>query len=252
MSQKYEIDFGGRPLSFEVGRLASQADGAVLVRYGDTVLLAAVTVAPEPREGVDFFPLTVDYEERMYASGKIPGNFFRREGRPSETAVLTMRLTDRPIRPLFPKDFRNDVQVICTALSWDSENDNDIMCILGASAALTISDIPFDGPVAAVRVGYIDGELVVNPTIPQMERSRLDLVVAGTGEAPNMIEAGANEVTEEICIEAIRRAHAALQPLLELQNRMRAELGKPKFSYPSFKVDPELERRGGGADRGPP
>ena len=243
MVNRYEIEFAGRPLVLETGRLAEQADAAVLVRYGDTVVLATATAAPEPREGADFFPLTVDYEERMYASGKIPGNFFRREGRPSETAILTMRLTDRPIRPLFPKDFRNDVQIICTALSWDGENDNDVLCILGASAALTISDIPFDGPVAAVRVGYIDGELVVNPTIPQMERSRLDLVVAGTGEAPNMIEAGANEVPEEICIEAIRRAHAALQPLLELQNRMRAELGKPKFSYPSFKVDPELERR---------
>jgi polyribonucleotide nucleotidyltransferase len=243
MVSRYEIEFGGRPLVLETGKLAGQADGAVTVRYGDTVVLATATAAPEPREGVDFFPLTVDYEERMYASGKIPGNFFRREGRPSETAVLTMRLTDRPIRPLFPKDFRNDVQVMCTALSWDGENDNDILCILGASAALTISDIPFDGPVGAVRIGRVDGQLVVNPTIPQMEQSQLDVVVAGTSQAPNMIEAGASEVPEELCIEAIRLAHSAIQPLLELQHRMRAEVGKPKFSYPSFKVDPDLERR---------
>ncbi|HEY3078644.1 MAG TPA: polyribonucleotide nucleotidyltransferase [Chloroflexota bacterium] len=243
MVQRYEIEFAGRPLVLETGKLAEQANAAVTVRYGDTVVLVAATAAPEPREGVDFFPLTVDYEERMYASGKIPGNFFRREGRPSETAVLTMRLTDRTIRPLFPKDFRNDVQVICTALSWDGENDNDILCILGASAALIISDIPFDGPVAAIRMGYVDGQLVVNPTIPQMAQSKLDLVVSGTSQAPNMLEAGADQVSEDVCMEAIRQGHAALAPLIELQNRMRAEIGKPKLTYTSFKLDPELERR---------
>src|SRR2546428_416226 len=183
MSQKYEIDFGGRSLSFEAGRLAGQADGAVLVRYGDTVLLAAVTAAREPREGADFFPLTVDYEERMYAGGKIPGNFFRREGRPSENAILTMRLTDRPLRPLFPKDFRNDVQIILTAMSYDGENDPDILSIIGASAALMISPIPFDGPIGAVRVGRVNGNFVLNPTAAQMEKSDLDLVVAATRQS---------------------------------------------------------------------
>src|SRR5687768_12252337 len=243
MVSRYEIDLAGRPLVLETGHLAPQANASVLVRYGDTVLLAAVTAAPEPREGADFFPLTVDYEERMYAAGKIPGNFFRREGRPTEQAILTMRLTDRPLRPLFPKNFRNDVQIICTALSWDGENDNDILCIVGASAALMISDIPFDGPCAAMRVGYIDGKVVVNPTIPQMKQSQLDLVVAGTAEAPNMIEAGASEVSEEVCIEAIRLAHEAMKPLCELQNKMRAEIGKPKFEYPKFGPGEELEKK---------
>jgi polyribonucleotide nucleotidyltransferase len=243
MVSRYEIDLAGRPLVLETGKLARQANAAVLVRYGDTVLLCAVTAAPEPREGADFFPLTVDYEERMYASGKIPGNFFRREARPTEQAILTMRLTDRPLRPLFPKDFRNDVQIICTALSWDAENDNDILCIIGASAALMISDIPFDGPCAAIRVGYIDGKVVVNPTIPQMQQSKLDLVVAGTAEAPNMLEAGASEVSDEVCIEAIRAGHAALKPLCDLQNKMRAEIGKPKFEYPAFGPPAELEKK---------
>src|SRR3989442_7181558 len=243
MSQKYEIDFGGRSLSFEAGRLAGQADGAVLVRYGDTVLLAAVTAAREPREGADFFPLTVDYEERMYAGGKIPGNFFRREGRPSENAILTMRLTDRPLRPLFPKDFRNDVQIILTAMSYDGENDPDILCIIGASAALMISPIPFDGPIGAVRVGRVNGNFVLNPTAAQMEKSDLDLVVAGTSQAPNMLEAGAQQVPEETCVDAIRWGHEQMQTVIELQRRMRDEIGKPKMSYPSFGIPHELEER---------
>src|SRR5918911_1745287 len=203
MSQKYEIELGGRPLSFEAGRLAGQADGAVLARYGDTVLLAAVTAAREPREGADFFPLTVDYEERMYAGGKIPGNFFRREGRPTENAILTMRLTDRPLRPLFPKDFRNEVQIIITVLSYDGENDPDVLGIVGASAALTISPIPFEGPAAAVRVGRINGKFVVNPTMSEQAQSDIDLVVAGTAEALNMLEAGAKQVPEQVVIDAI-------------------------------------------------
>jgi polyribonucleotide nucleotidyltransferase len=243
MSHRYEIDFGGRPLSFEAGRLAGQADGAVLVRYGDTVLLAAVTAAREPREGADFFPLTVDYEERMYAAGKIPGNFFRREGRPPESAILTMRLTDRPLRPLFPKDFRNDVQIIVTAMSYDEENDPDILCIIGASAALMISPIPFDGPVGAVRVGRINGALVLNPTAAQMEKSDLDLVVAGTAEAPNMLEAGANQVPEETCVAAIRWGHEQMQGVIALQRKMRDEIGKPAISYPSFGFPHGLEER---------
>ncbi|TAK26208.1 MAG: polyribonucleotide nucleotidyltransferase [Chloroflexota bacterium] len=242
MTQKYEIEFGGRSLSIEYGRLAEQANAAVLVRYGDTILLAAATASQTPREGVDFFPLTVDYEERMYAAGKIPGNFFRREGRPSENATLTARLTDRPLRPLFPNDFRNDVQVIITTLAWDGENDPDILALLGGSSALTISDIPFDGPVAAVRVGYVDGEYVLNPTLSQLKQSRLDLVVAGTDEAVNMLEAGANEVPESVVIEAISFGHRAVKELIALQRRMRAEIGKPKFTYPSFRPDEALVR----------
>jgi polyribonucleotide nucleotidyltransferase len=243
LSKKYEIEFGGRPLSFEVGRLAEQAGGAVLVRYGDTVVLAAATGAPEPREGADFFPLTVDYEERMYAAGRIPGNFFRREGRPNEGAILTMRLTDRPLRPLFPKDFRNDVQIILTALSYDGENDPDVLCIVGASAALMVSDIPFEGPVAAVRVGYANGQYILNPTVQQQATSQMDLVVAGTSDAINMLEAGANEVAEEVVSEGIKWGHQQMQSLIELQLKMREEVGKPKFSYPSFGVSHELEEK---------
>jgi polyribonucleotide nucleotidyltransferase len=241
VTQKYEIDFGGRPLSFEVGRLAGQADGAVLVRYGDTVVLAAVTGSREPREGADFFPLTVDYEERMYAAGKIPGNFFRREARPPEASILTMRLTDRPLRPLFPKDFRNEVQIIITAMSYDEDNDPDILCIIGASAALMISPIPFDGPVGAVRVGYVNGKYVLNPSKAQMAQTQLDLVIAGTADAGvNMLEAGAQQVSEDVCVEGIRWGYEQMQPVLELQKKMRAEIGKEKFSYPSFGASHEL------------
>ena len=243
MVHTYEIEFGGRKLTIETGKLAGQADGAVTVRFGDTIVLSAVTGAREPREGADFFPLTVDYEERTYAAGKIPGNVLRREGRPSEEAILTMRLTDRPLRPLFPKDFRNEVQIINTALSWDGENDPDVLCILGASAALTISPIPFDGPCAAVRVGRIGGKFVLNPTRSQQTESDLDLVVAGTADAVNMLEAGAKEVPEDVVVEAINWGHQQLQPLIELQNKMRSEIGRPKFEYPSFAFDPELERR---------
>jgi len=243
VTQKYETDFGGRPISFETGRLAGQADGSVLVRYGDTVLLAAVTAAREPREGADFFPLTVDYEERMYAAGKIPGNFFRREGRPPESSILTMRLTDRPLRPLFPKDFRNDVQIIVTLMSYDEENDPDILCIIGASAALMISPIPFDGPVGAVRVGRVNNGFVLNPTAAQMKQSQLDLVVAGTAESVNMLEAGAQQVPEQICVDAIRWGHEQMQSVIALQRKMRDELGKPPIEYPSFGVPHELEER---------
>src|SRR5579884_103952 len=243
MVHTYEIEFGGRKLTIETGKLAGQADGAVTVRFGDTIVLSAVTGAREPREGADFFPLTVDYEERTYAAGKIPGNVLRREGRPSEEAILTMRLTDRPLRPLFPKDFRNEVQIINTALSWDGENDPDVLCILGASAALTISPIPFEGPCAAVRVGRIGGKFVVNPTASQQKESDLDLVVAGTAEAVNMLEAGAKEVPEDVVVEAINWGHEQLKAIIELQNKMRKEIGKEKFSFPSFKTDPEVEKK---------
>ena len=196
MSIKHEAEIGGQAFSMEAGKLAEQADGAVIVRYGDTVVLATAVAAKEPREGADFFPLTVDYEERMYAAGKIPGGFIKRESRPSEAAILAMRLTDRPIRPLFPKGYYNDVQVVLTVLSTDQENDPDILALNGASAALSISHIPFMGPVGAVRVGRIDGEFVTNPTNSQLDESELDLVVAGTREAVMMVEAGAKILPE--------------------------------------------------------
>src|SRR3990170_2544867 len=214
MTQKYEAVVGGKTLAIETGKLAGQANGAVTVRYGDTLILATATASKQPRPDIDFFPLTVDYEERRYAAGKIPGGFFKREGRPSETAILTMRLTDRPIRPLFPKGFRNDVQIIVTVLSADRENDPDVLGTVGASAALCMSEVPFPGPVSAVRVGRIDDELAINPTFTQLEESELDLVVAGTRDAIMMVEAGANQVPERIMLEAIEFGQQANQEVL--------------------------------------
>jgi polyribonucleotide nucleotidyltransferase len=225
---KVEADIGGQSFSLEAGKLAEQADGAVIVRYGDTVVLATAVASDEPREGVDFFPLTVDYEERMYAAGKIPGGFIKRESRPSEAAILAMRLTDRPIRPLFPKGYRNDVQVVLTVLSTDQENDPDILALNGASAALSISQIPFSGPVGAVRVGRIDGEFVTNPTNSQLAESELDLVVAGTREAVMMVEAGAKILPESVMADAIAYGHAELQKSIDLQEKLVATAGKPK------------------------
>src|SRR5215211_2543935 len=196
-------EIAGRTLTLETGKLAELADGAVTVRYGDTVLLATVVGSKEPREGVDFFPLTVDYEERMYSAGKIPGSFFKREGRPTTTAILTVRLTDRPLRPLFPKGYRNEVQVIITTFSIDMVNDPGPLAIIGASAALAISDIPFKGPVGAALVGHLDGEIVLNPAMGDMANSRLDLVVAGTKDAVLMVEAGAHELSEEEMLNAV-------------------------------------------------
>ncbi|MGZ8562597.1 MAG: polyribonucleotide nucleotidyltransferase, partial [Candidatus Limnocylindria bacterium] len=195
----------------EAGKLAEQADGAVIVRYGDTVVLATAVAAKEPREGADFFPLTIDYEERMYAAGKIPGGFIKRESRPSEAAILAMRLTDRPLRPLFPKGYLNEVQVVLTVLSTDMENDPDILALNGASAALSISHIPFMGPVGAVRVGRINGEFVTNPTNSQLDESELDLVVAGTRDAVMMVEAGAKILPESVMADAIAYGHQELQ-----------------------------------------
>jgi DNA polymerase III epsilon subunit family exonuclease len=224
---KVETEIGGQTFSLETGKLAEQADGAVLVRYGDTVLLATA-VSAEPREGIDFFPLTVDYEERMYAAGKIPGGFIKRESRPSEAAILAMRLTDRPIRPLFPKGYKNDVQVVLTVLSADQENDPDILAVNGASAALSVSGIPFLGPVGAVRVGYIDGQFVANPTNSQLENSSLDLVVAGTRDAIMMVEAGASILPEATVLEAITWGHAELQKSIELQDKLVSSAGATK------------------------
>src|SRR5881628_1938277 len=198
-----QATINGKPLVFETGKYAKQAGGAVTVRYGDTIVFAAATVAKTTRPGIDFFPLTVDFEERLYAAGKIPGSFPRREGRPSEEGILTARLTDRPLRPLFPKGFRNDVQIVITPLSADQENDPDVLAINGASTALTISEIPFDGPVGGVRVGYIDGKLVANPTIPQLEESEMDIVVAGTYDAILMVEGSAKQVPEDRLIGAL-------------------------------------------------
>ncbi len=240
-AEQFHTTIGGHEIVIETGKLARLAGGAVTVRCGDTLLLAAATMAQSPREGIDFFPLSVDFEERLYAAGRIPGSWFRREGRPHEKAILIGRLTDRPLRPLFPKDMRNPVQIIVTALSVDQIHNPDMLTILGASAALTISDVPFAGPIGAVRVGYIDGEFVFNPTIPQMEASVLDLRLAGTAEALLMVEADAKEVSEELMVEAIRQGHKAMQPTITLQDEMRAAVGKPKHDYQSFLVPKGLD-----------
>ena len=224
----------------ETGKLAGQANAAVTVRYGDTIVLVTVCVAPQPREGVDFLPLTVDYEERLYAAGKIPGGFIRREGRPSEEATLTCRLTDRPLRPLLPNEWRRDIQLIITVLSVDRENDPNILSIIGGSAVLAMSDIPFDGPVSAVHVGYIDDELVINPIMPRMEESSLDLVVASTKEAVVMLEADADNVSEELVNRAIRFGHEANQQIIALQEQLRQACGRPKEEVPVSEVSPEL------------
>jgi polyribonucleotide nucleotidyltransferase len=222
---------GAHDLEFETGRLAGLADGAVLVRYGDSVVLATVVGSHSPREGVDFFPLTVDYEERMYAAGKIPGGFIKREGRASQSAILTCRLTDRPIRPLFPKGYRNEVQVIITVLSADQQNDPDILAMNGASAALSISDIPWSGPVGAVRVGCIDGDFVVNPTFEQLKLSRLDLAIAGTTDAVMMVEAGAQELPEDVMLRAIQWGHEQLRASIQAQEELVRLAGKPKREF---------------------
>jgi polyribonucleotide nucleotidyltransferase len=233
----YTAKVGERDITIETGTLAKLAGGAVTVRSGDSVVLATVAAA-KPREGVDFFPLSVDFEERLYAAGRIPGSFQRREGRPSEQAILTSRLVDRSLRPLFPKGMQNEVQIIVTALARDPEAHLDVLGIVGASAAITISDTPWEGPVGAVRVGFIDGEFVINPTVSQMAASTLDLRMAGTADAILMVEAGADELPEDAMLEALRLGHQAMQPLIEMQNRMRAELGKAKFTYTEYLPDP--------------
>src|SRR6516164_698581 len=224
------LSVGGKAISFETGKLAKQADGAVVIRSGDTIVLATAQGRMEAREGADFFPLTVDVEERMYAAGKIPGGFFKREGRPTERAILTARMIDRPIRPLWPKGFRNEVQVICTTLSADLVTPHDILCINGASAALHISPLPFLGPIGAVRIGLIDGELVVNPTLQVSEESSaLDLIVVGTKEGLTMVEAGADEVPEDTLLLAFELAHREIVKLCEAQEELREKAGKPRW-----------------------
>ena len=235
----YTLDWAGRTLTIEAGQLAKQANGAVLVRYGETTVLSTVTASKKPKP-LDFFPLTVNYEERMYSVGKIPGGFIKREGRPSENAVLTSRLIDRPIRPLFPEGFRNDVQVISLVMSVDQDCSSEISAMIGSSLALSISDIPFDGPIAGVQIGRIDGEFIVNPTPSQLETSDLDLVVAGTKDAINMVEAGANEVSEDVILEAIMFGHDQIIKLVEFQEKIVAEIGKPKFEIELFELDADI------------
>ncbi|MGE5553192.1 MAG: polyribonucleotide nucleotidyltransferase [Betaproteobacteria bacterium] len=241
--QSFSIALGGRPIELEAGELAQQANGAVLVRYGGTAVLVTATMSKTPREGIDFFPLLVDYEERLYAVGKIPGGFIKREGRPTEAAILSARMIDRPLRPLFPDGFRNDVQVVATVLSVDQDNQPDICGIIGASAALAISDIPFAGPVGAVRMGRVDGQLVVNPTAAEREKSDLNLTVAGTKDAILMVEAGADELPEDQILDAIMLAHESIKELVTLQERMQSQIGRPKVEVKLFEVDQELAAR---------
>ena len=237
---KYTMDLAGRPLTLEVGKLAELANAAVMVTYGETSVLCCVTAAPRPRDGIDFFPLSVDFEEKLYAVGRIPGSFNRREGRPGEKGILTSRVIDRPIRPLFPHDFRNDVSVMCTVMSVDHDCSPEICGLIGTSAALAISDIPWNGPVGALKVGLVDGKLVFNPTSEQRKVSDLDVTVVSTGKKVVMIEAGANQVPNDVMFEAIRMAHEENQKQIELINKMVAEIGKPKFDYPHAAFDQEL------------
>ena len=240
--QSFEMELGGRPLIIEHGKMAKQANGAVLVRYGDTVVLVTATASAEPREGVDFFPLTVDYEEKMYAAGKIPGGFIKREGRPSSDAILCARLIDRPIRPLFPKGFRNDVQIVATVLSVEQDNAPELAAMIGASAALTVSDIPFMGPIAGVRVGRINDQFVINPTEAQRAESTLNLTVAGSKDAVMMVEAGAHELPEDVVLDAILFGHKEIQRLVSFQEEIQQACGKEKREAKLFVVPENLEK----------
>lgn len=234
------MELAGRTLTVENGKIAELANGSVMVRYGDTVVMVNVTASKEPREGIDFFPLSVDYEEKLYSVGKIPGSFQKREGKPSDKSVLTARAIDRPLRPLFPKDFRNDVCVVATALSVDQDNSPEVCAMIGASCALSISDIPFGGPTAAVNVGYVEGQVIINPNSEQREKSKLTLTVAGTKEKIAMIEAGADEISNDIMLEAIKQAHEEIKKVCDFISRIQQEIGKEKFSYTSFAVDKEI------------
>ena len=240
MFKTYSTELAGRKLTIETGKIAELANGSVVVKYGDTVVMVNVTAAKEPKEGIDFFPLSVDYEEKLYAVGKIPGSFTKREGKPTDKAILTSRAIDRPLRPLFPKDFRNDVCVTATVLSVDQDNSPEVCAMIGASAALSISDIPFGGPTAAVNVGWVDGEIVINPTVEQREKSKLTATVAGTLEKITMIEAGADEIPNETMLDAIKKAHVEIKNICNFITDIKNEIGKPKFEYKSFAVDPEF------------
>lgn len=241
MEKVFEYDLAGRKLSVTIGKVAEQANGACIVRYGDTVVLVTATASKEPREGIDFFPLSVDFEERLYSVGKIPGGFIKREGRPSEKAILTSRLIDRPIRPLFPKGYRNDVQVIATVLSTDQDCTPDIIAMIGSSIALTTSDIPFAGPTGSVLVGLVDDNIVINPTSDERDKSDLHLVVSGTKEAVMMVEAGANEVSEKTMLDCIITAHEHIKGICDFIEEIREEIGKEKLEYEVFKPEEEIE-----------
>ncbi len=240
MFKTYETELAGRKLVFETGKMAGLANGSVLVRYGDTVVMVNVTASKEPKEGIDFFPLSVDYEEKLYSVGKIPGSFIKREGKPSDKAILTSRAIDRPLRPLFPKDFRNDVVVVATVLCVDQDNSPEVAAMIGASAALSISDIPFGGPTAAVNVGLVDGNIIINPTEEQREKSDLTLTVAGTEKKIAMIEAGANEVPDDVMLKAIEEGHKEIKKICKFIEKMKEEIGKPKFEYKSFAVPEDI------------
>lgn len=237
---KIEMQLGDRPLIIESGKMAKQAGGAVLVRYGDTAVLVTATASAEPRDGIDFFPLTVDYEEKLYSVGKIPGGFIKREGRPSESSILASRLIDRPIRPLFASGFRNDVQVVATVLSVDQDNSPEIPAMIGASCALSISDIPFNGPIGGVRVGLINSEFIINPTVDQQKLSELNLVVAGTKDAVLMVEAGANELSEDVILKAISFGHEVIRNLIAFQETMIREIGKPKREIKLYEIPADI------------
>ncbi len=240
MFKTYSMDLAGRTLTLETGKMAGLANGSVLVKYGDTTVLVNATASKEPKEGVDFFPLSVDYEERLYAVGKIPGGYTKREGKPTDKAILTARAIDRPIRPLFPKDFRNDVVISCLVLSVEQDCSPEVCSMIGASAALSISDIPFGGPTAAVAVGYVDNKIIINPTEEQRSNSKLNLTVAGTIDKIAMIEAGADEIPNDVMLDAIKTAHVEIKKICEFIQKIKDEIGKPKFEYTSFKVNEEI------------
>jgi len=238
--KKYTMDFAGRPLTLETGKLAELCNASILVRYGDTIVLVAVTASPRPREGIDFFPLSVDFEEKLYAVGRIPGGFLRREGRPAERAVLAGRMIDRPMRPLFPDDLRNDVAITCTIMACDHDCSPEIAAMVGASAAISISDIPFNGPIGGVGLGLIDGEFIINPTTAQREITEMYCTIASTANKVVMIEAAGNEIPDEVMLNGIKYAHEAIQPVIALINQMVAEIGKPKFEYAKASFNEEL------------
>ena len=240
MFKTYETELAGRKLVIETGKMAGLSNGSVLVRYGDTCVLVNVTASKEPREGLDFFPLSVDFEEKLYSVGKIPGGFLKREGKPSDKAILTSRAIDRPLRPLFPKDFRNDVVVVGTVLCVDQDNSPEVAAMIGAASALAISDIPFNGPTAAVNVGLVDGEVVINPTVEQRKKSDLTLTVAATENKITMIEAGANEVPDDVMLNAIKEAHKEIKKICKFISDIQKDIGKPKFEYKSFEIDKDL------------
>ena len=238
--KKYTMELAGRPLTLEVGKLAELAGASVLASYGETVVLCTCTASARPKDGIDYFPLSVDFEEKMFAVGRIPGGYLRREGRPSERAVLASRMIDRPMRPLFPSDLRNDVVVTCTVLAVDHNNNPEIAAMIGASAAVSISDVPFNGPIAGVGLGYHDGEYFINPTCEQRAVSDMYCTIAGTAEKIVMIEAGGDQIPEDVMFDGIMKAHEAIKPVVALINTMVEEVGKPKFTYEKASFNEEL------------